>query len=193
MPLETFPSAEKMQELAKHARPFMHQSTKNPHAVWFEGLLSKEECNNIISYMGHEEPYKFNSCGAVTREAPRPLSPVFQSMESFARFVNSCYWGFDLDGGPSAWMQTYENGGDYSKHTDGCPGYVRKLTAVVQLSEDLYEGGDLVFEDPQEQVKLVRTRGTVAVFPPWVWHHVTPVTSGIRRTINMGFWGPPFK
>jgi hypothetical protein len=74
-------------------------------------------------------------------------------------------------------------------YTAGTPldrlGYHRdvELRIVVQLTDErAYGGGDLHFltEPP---VVMPRGRGTVAVFPPGVYHEVTPLTFGERRRL----------
>lgn len=181
-----------------HAARTMPQEMRpnlNPICAIYEGALSDDECLEIAEYGIKEEPYKFKTCGAWTREMPRDSHlSVLKTVWGAATIANNHYWNFDLDPDPISWMQAYSQGGNYHIHTDGVVGQSRKLTAVVLLSrEEDYRGGDLKIHTPDERATLPRTQGSIFVFPPWVWHEVTRITSGDRFTINMGFYGPPFK
>lgn len=189
--LLTFPSEHSMGLALLNAPAFMRPSPV-PYAVSLEGALSHDECDLIQDRLAYLEPYTVPGCGAVTRECHGDalLNPI----ETVARNINSRYFGFDLDEGQHSWLQTYEAGGDYHRHMDGTPGQTRKLTAVAILSSPLsYEGGRLkMYVDPRH-FTVPKTRGTIVVFQHWVEHDVSPITVGTRQTINMGFWGPPFK
>lgn len=166
--------------------------SKTPYAVILEGILSDEVCDHISDSLSSLETYSFRACGAQTRECES--DPSLGPLESIARFTNDTYWGYDLDPGQHSWLQTYEAGNSYMRHFDGAPGQTRKLTAVLMLSDPAaYAGGDLEIFVVPTSIKIPRTRGTVVVFQPWLEHEVTPVSSGIRQTINMGFWGPEFR
>lgn len=71
--------------------------------------------------------------------------------------------------------------------------YDRKLSLTIQLSNpDEYEGGDFQFQhvDTPEDIKK---KGTVLVFPSYLFHRVTPVTKGIRKSLVAWFEGPYWK
>ena len=192
--LKTFPD-QKILEFARNRTPEYMGKNDVPWAVYFEGLLTDDQCAQII-HRGLDLPtYKFGDCGAYTKEFDRPLPMVMAPIHTFGRASNEFYFKFDLfEESPAAWLQTYGVGGDYREHMDGAPGASRKLTAVCLLSpEDSYSGGDLSFNVTGQNLVLPRTRGTVVVFQPWVLHEVSQVTYGTRQTINMGFFGPPFK
>jgi PKHD-type hydroxylase len=74
---------------------------------------------------------------------------------------------------------------------------------TVQLSQEGdYEGGDFELEEVQkapdragQRIKALteaRQRGTVLVFPSFLYHRVTPVTSGMRRSLVAWYLGPPW-
>jgi PKHD-type hydroxylase len=68
----------------------------------------------------------------------------------------------------------------------------RKLTCVVQLSDALsYEGGDFVLDvaNPPHCTEL-RQKGTLLVFPSFVFHKVEPVTRGTRHSLVAWMAGP---
>jgi hypothetical protein len=189
----TIPNEEQLDILAKGHPPYMVPNPV-PYIVVLEGYLNDEQCDEIIEATMVEEVYKFGKCDAITRECTRPLHDSMYPIQAICRTANDIYWQYDLHDGPGAWMQTYEVGDSYALHMDGTAGQVRKLTALALLTDsDDYQGGDLSFVLPPSELRLTRVRGTIAIFPHWVLHKVDPVLDGIRQSLNMGFWGPPFK
>jgi len=70
----------------------------------------------------------------------------------------------------------------------------RKLTMVVQLSDpSTYSGGELQLM-PGAGIILARSeQGAATVFPGFVLHRVTPVTSGMRYSLTVWAHGPAFR
>lgn len=65
----------------------------------------------------------------------------------------------------------------------------RKLSITVQLSDPSeYSGGD--FEFSECETPRCKDKGSVLVFPSYLRHRVTPVTSGVRRSLVAWFYGP---
>ena len=61
----------------------------------------------------------------------------------------------------------------------------------MQLSdENDYEGGDLVFHTGYAKEKANRGKGSVIVFDSRVYHEVTPVTKGTRKSLVCWARGP---
>lgn len=191
--LTTFPSNLGLRQAVAATPDFMRPSHV-PYAVCLQGALSDEECDEIQETLNHVDPYTVRGCGAVTREIV--AAPCLDPIETIGRNINDRYFGFDLDPGQHSWLQTYVEGGDYHRHMDGSPGQTRKLTAVALLSHSgSYSGGNLTIVVPPKSYSVPRSRGTIVVFQHWVEHEVEQ-TRGLnseRQTINMGFWGPPFK
>jgi len=83
-------------------------------------------------------------------------------------------------------------------------GLLRKLSVSVQLSEpDSYEGGEFeqmyisqttdgIIEKKVDTLTEVSSRGSILVFPGFVWHRVLPVTKGTRRSLVGWVVGEPF-
>ncbi len=70
----------------------------------------------------------------------------------------------------------------------------RKLSVTVQLSdEDSYEGGDLQFRINNRIETAPRRKGTVIVFPSFILHRVTKVSSGKRNSIVAWLSGSPYR
>jgi PKHD-type hydroxylase len=86
----------------------------------------------------------------------------------------------------------------YKPHSDD--GYsfnlFRKLSVSIQLSNpEEYEGGELKFyrNSLHESSIAPKEKGAVIVFPSYVIHEVTPVTSGLRKSLVAWVQGPRFK
>ena len=78
---------------------------------------------------------------------------------------------------------------------------LRKLSMTVSLTNpEEYEGGDLEFDfrntDEGSQPRIceeIRKKGSVIVFPSFVWHRVKPVTKGTRHSLVCWNLGYPYK
>lgn len=188
-----FPPTWMLYEQVRRTPIYMHPDD-TPYAVVREGAVSPDQCDAILEYMNTLEAYHFPSCVALTREAPQPLDKVFGRLHMEARKLNGRYFGFDLDLGATAWMQSYGVGDHYPKHVDVGPGQSRKLTAILMLSHSRnFAGGRLTLQPLPHQYTIDLKQGSVVVFPSWMVHEVLPVISGRRNTINLGLYGPPFR
>ena len=80
-------------------------------------------------------------------------------------------------------------------------GKVRKISMTVNLNKpDEYEGGNLKFDlGPhlkEERFKVfddMRNQGSVIIFPSFMYHCVTPVTSGTRFSLVLWLLGKPWQ
>ena len=72
------------------------------------------------------------------------------------------------------------------------------MTVNLTDSKD-YEGGDLKFDfgphskNQYHTCEEIRPKGSIIVFPSYVYHQVTPVTKGTRYSLVMWSTGKPFK
>jgi hypothetical protein len=193
---DPYPIPDQMYLDAIHDRtPEYMYPSKNPIAMVWEAGLTDMQCDAIIERHMKEESYQFPSCEATTRECPRPLDRVLDPMLYFGVKTNKQQWDFKLDVNAGAWMQTYFVGDSYPVHTDSEAGQTRKLTVIALLTDpNKYEGGNLrIHHSSQHPFYIPRARGTMVVIPSWVFHDVTAVEEGSRQSLNLGFWGPPFK
>ena len=126
-------------------------------------------------------------------------------------------WNFQWDFSESMQFTKYKLNQYYDWHCDGWDkpysrqnkfenGKIRKLSMTCQLTDGSeYEGGELEFDfrnyEPhmREEVKHLRQakeilpKGSIIVFPSFVWHRVKPVTKGVRYSLVMWNLGYPFK
>lgn len=120
---------------------------------------------------------------------------IFEKLTSLLTDANNVRYRFDLTGflEPLQLTEYTAPGGHYDWHQDFGPGTfsIRKLSLVLQLSPpESYEGGDLEFYRGRVPEK---ERGTVYVFPSFEQHRVTPLSSGLRRSLVCWVSGPPFR
>ena len=141
-----------------------------------------------------------------------PTSPeflwIYEYLLKFVGAANKKYWNFRIDTHELFQFGVYNPGQFYSWHVDqfSTPfkpphpnaGLTRKLSITVQLDDDKdYEGGDFEMREPCDYDKIqrvdgIRTRGSLIIFPSFVMHRVTPVTTGTRRSLVGWILGPPF-
>lgn len=191
--LYTIPSQQELKELTSHT-PINMWPHSVPFAVVLPGYLTDEQCEAMTYVLGAVGSYTFPHCDAKTTEAPQPLHEFFYPLKRIALEVNEQFFKYELDEQCWAWLQTYHPGMSYPLHMDGAPGQTRKLTAIALLSNPReYSGGGLVLTIPPGSFNIPRKRGTVVVFPQWVLHQVMQVNGGLRQTINMGFFGQPWR
>jgi PKHD-type hydroxylase len=104
-------------------------------------------------------------------------------------------WRFLVDGTePNVQITRYEPGQHYTSHIDSvmtADERQRKLTVVLLLNDpDEYSGGDLKVID---NVIPTKNKGTIIIFPSFMAHCVTPITSGVRYSAVCWLTGPKFK
>lgn len=120
---------------------------------------------------------------------------ICDAVYSFATAVNCMSgWNLDITGRDVIQYGEYRKDGHYDWHMDMDPflpidGKHRKVTAVLMLSNrDSYQGGD--FELRTGCISM--QQGDMLIFPSFMEHRVTPVVSGVRRSIVCWATGPQF-
>ena len=120
-------------------------------------------------------------------------------------FIQFCYsanvnaFGFDLfplNSDKTLNYNIYKKNTEYNWHTDGEPNNpIRdiKLTCLLNLSEESYEGGDLkLFDGKERNIDDFNKIGSAVVFPSFINHRVSKVISGSRHTLAIWWYGPKF-
>jgi PKHD-type hydroxylase len=115
--------------------------------------------------------------------------------------VNRRFFQFDLTGCYEPAQLTLYTGtqqGKYNWHTDASntdSGIPRKLSMTLLLSDTKdFQGGDLEFMVSSDQIQIAQQKlGRAWFFPSWMLHRVTPVTSGVRKSLVLWIGGPQFK
>ncbi len=126
--------------------------------------------------------------------------PIYRRLTDIVLELNSRFYKFDIVEMESLQYTEYDSNTKdfYKSHSDD--GYdfnlFRKLSISIQLSDPKdYEGGDLCFyrNHLHEPVLAPKEKGTLIIFPSFVIHEVTPVISGLRKSLVTWIQGPRFK
>jgi PKHD-type hydroxylase len=124
--------------------------------------------------------------------------PCLPFMEELHRWFWNCqrintevfgfdiYWNFHLD---TMNYNMYGVGDEYEWHTDefNFEASDMKLTCLLNLSEEPYEGGEFHINGSKDDVALTFEPGMGMIFHSPIAHKVTPVTKGER--ISLTYWG----
>ena len=126
-------------------------------------------------------------------------------------------WNYEWDRSESCQFTKYKHNQYYDWHCDcwgkvynkpDTPdhGKIRKLSVTCQLTDGSeYEGGELEFDfrnyDPHmrdeakhlQQAKEILPKGSIIVFPSFIWHRVKPIMKGTRYSLVLWNLGYPFK
>lgn len=172
-------------------------------------FYTTDECKTITSLIRDPESNTWeHTTGApgVINTATRcnvdnkSLSPLIDRFNDIITHINQEYFGLDIYPTTPYEVLTYNqydatNQGEYSWHMDKVfsEPYDIKLTAILNISTDVYEGGELElflnFPRAMQEFKP----GTLLLFPSYIPHRVTPVTDGTRITLARWVKGPSFK
>jgi len=143
---------------------------------------------------------------------------VFKDIIPFIKEANKmANWNFDICAKETPQWTRYGKTEHYTWHQDSHPkpynqpgnelhGLIRKLSVTVSLADgEEYQGGNLEFDFRDSNdgssngsanavtEKNARKKGSITVFPSFVWHRVSPVTEGTRYSLVMWTCGLPFR
>ena len=139
---------------------------------------------------------------------------VYREIQPYVHQANkNAGWNFNWDYSESCQFTIYKKGQYYDWHCDSwdkpyavdgpTKGKIRKLSVTVSLTDPIeYKGGELQFDFRQQdpdKPRDIRTcteilpKGSLVVFPSFVWHRVKPVTKGIRHSLVVWNLGYPFQ
>jgi len=139
---------------------------------------------------------------------------IYKEIQPFIHQANRLAgWNFEWSFSESCQFTKYKLNQFYDWHCDSFEttyankdnpdtfGKIRKLSVTCSLSDPSeYEGGELEFQfrnqdDPTPKKKCVEIlpRGSICVFPSFVWHEVKPVTKGVRYSLVIWSLGYPFR
>ncbi len=199
--------------------PSMPLRNPNVSLVYHGQHFNDEECDRIVASAidsewreggvgGHDEGSAEGSVVGKVRSCLEQRLPIDQrtgaplnkiSLEISG--VNSNGWRFELSGfvaDDMPYLMRYPDSmqSHYDWHVDMGRSFAasRKLAFTLQLSnpED-YEGGDLEFHNVEIDLKSLRKKGTLAIFPTYWLHRVSPVTKGTRDAVVGWVHGASFR
>ena len=171
-----------------------------------DGTLKKSAIKNL------QKKRKSDICWMNDRWIYKEIHPYIHEANKLAG------WNFEWDWSESCQFTKYQVGQFYDWHCDSWDkpydkpddpntnGKIRKLSVTISLSDPSeYEGGNLEFDfrnqvdwvnNKKSKIKEcteIRPRGSIIVFPSFVWHRVNPVTTGTRYSLVIWNLGRPFK
>ena len=187
-----------------------------------DDFLTEKRCDELIDMFSKSEQYKATVAGTykgngsdVVNENVRKVQEVRfsedivlsdgfnlnKNLTMACEMANTLFFNFDTSNQLSnIRMLRYEDTGKYDWHLDigNEETSVRKITAIVQLSnESDYEGGNFEFSMTDETGKDTavgsRKKGSLILFPSYLGHRVSPLTSGVRYSILTWMLGNAFK
>ena len=140
---------------------------------------------------------------------------IYKEIHPYIHEANkSAGWNFDWDYSESCQFTKYKTNQFYNWHCDSWDspynnsnnlnfnGKIRKLSVTCSLSDSKdYKGGELEFDFRNNSngkpviktCKEILPRGSIVVFPSFVWHRVKPVKKGTRYSLVIWNLGYPFK
>lgn len=171
----------------------------------FPEVFTAAECDAILA-MGSGR-MRYVSSQVAPLEGYRQALTAWLDADSKARFVcERLAWfvkqvnlRYRVDitrvPGESFLLAEYREGDGFEWHLDADDALTstRKLSLSIQLSSpDEYTGGRFEFM-PYGEIPFSTGRGTVIVFPSYLCHRVTRVTSGSRGALVAWAHGPTFR
>jgi|TARA_R110000787_G_scaffold10209_2_gene34847 PKHD-type hydroxylase len=141
---------------------------------------------------------------------------IYKEIQPYIHEANkNSGWNFNWDHSESCQFTKYKKGQYYDWHCDsfekpfqrqqGDPtnGKTRKLSVTVTLSDPKdYKGGELEFDcrntHPDKKSNIIKCteilpKGSLVVFPSFVWHRICPIKSGERNSLVIWNLGYPFQ
>ena len=120
---------------------------------------------------------------------------IYKEIQPFVHQANAnAGWNYEWDWSESCQFTIYKKGQYYDWHCDSwdkpyveegpTKGKIRKLSVTVSLT------------DPKPNIRTcteILPKGSLVVFPSFVWHRVKPVTKGVRHSLVIWNLGYPFK
>ena len=190
---------------------------------YFQSVLTPRFCDDVIEYgnlhkktigyIGSFDPKQNLSKKQIKNIQKKRKSSlawltdnwIYREILPYVTMANkNAGWNFDLDGPEACQFTEYDVGEYYGWHYDMYTEdrkKTRKLSVTCTLSnpED-YDGGELEFSihNPERKKHLIKCteikpRGSIIVFPSYVWHRVKPVTKGKRYSLVIWNQGDRYK
>jgi len=143
---------------------------------------------------------------------------IYKEIQPYIQIANkNAGWNFEWSRSEVCQFTKYKLNQYYDWHCDSWDtpynkpntpdhGLIRKLSMTCQLTDGSeYEGGELQFDRRNYEPNLrnknkhvitskeILAKGSIVVFPSFVWHRVKPVTKGKRYSLVMWNLGYPYR
>jgi len=188
-----------------------HAGNKKPEVGIVGDLSKKVKEGKKLTKKDKEELYKVRKSNVVWLDDRW----IYNEIHPYINHANkNAGWNFQWDWSESCQFTVYKKNQFYDWHCDSWDSIynkpedlnrhnkIRKLSVTVSLSDPKeYSGGLLQFDfrNSKEGKPVIRDaieilpKGSICVFPSFVWHRVTPVTKGTRKSLVIWNLGYPFK
>lgn len=191
-----------------------------PSKVIAHKQFTSEEVDRIVSYcqrmpmsqggtFNNEDPYFTRNAKISFIECPdNETQWIYDRYNKIVEYYNDTMFNFELTGFNYIQYAEYGLDGKHNFHMDvglDAPRVVdyrinehlRKITIVTLLSTPGvdFTGGEFQLNLSEERfaVNTGLQKGSVILFPSYLLHRVSPVLSGLRRTLTTWVIGPKFK
>jgi len=168
--------------------------TKNTNLTKKEEKILKKTRDSNVAWLNDQ--WIYNEIIPYVNQANKDSGWNFQWDVSetcqFTKYRLNQYYHWHCD----SFHSPYNTPNDLTKH-----GRIRKLSVTVSLSDPKeYKGGELQFDFYNEKrkknmvtCKEILEKGSLVVFPSFVWHQVKPVTKGTRYSLVIWNLGSQFR
>jgi len=156
------------------------QKKRNSHIVWMNDKWIYKEIQPYVMEANKKAGWNFNWDWSENCQ--------------FTKYSPGQYYGWHCD----SWEIPYNKPNSPNEH-----GKIRKLSVTCSLSDPSeYKGGELEFNfnNPEKNKKQnirkcteILPRGSIVVFPSFVWHRVCPVKQGTRHSLVIWNLGYPYQ
>ena len=168
---------------------FAHEQVKEINKEIKKNIFEKEELSSVARNVSKTGDFFHIPCPPLM-ELLRPwlYQCQYTNREIFGYDI---YWDFHLE---SFNYNVYGENGEYGWHIDANPTQTpidTKLTCLLNLSEETYEGGEFYLINYEDKIKF--DSGMGIVFNSLIAHKITPVTQGERITLTYWGKGPAWK
>ena len=168
---------------------FTHEQVKEINKEIKKNIFQKEDPSNASSTTTKTGDFFIVPCSPLM-EVIHPWLYRCQ-LENKKSFGYDIFWDFHLE---SLNYNVYGVKGEYGWHIDA-NGENKptdmKLTCLLNLSEEPYEGGE--FQTIGSDEKIPFDSGMGLIITSFIAHKVTPVTKGERITLSYWAHGPTWK
>ena len=168
---------------------------------------SIKEINQFIeadvetAYVSHGHP-DYKKISTVKHIRFKKIKHLIKPLVADALAVANRDFGYNVYYPHDDWAinhNTYnsESKDSYDWHDDksGRPTFDIKLTLLINLSEESYDGGgfELAMGREATPISQFSNPGSAIMFKSHILHKVNPVTSGVRKSLALFILGPKFQ
>ena len=157
------------------------ESLYNPQEIKKINTLLKRDLISTRAQQGADGVIKTSKVKGVPWKKAKPYLNKFYESTLFRNNYAFGFQLFSLNEEEHLIYNVYSSGSEYGFHQDGTEEGASdiKLTALLNLSDSSYEGGDLELQvNTTVKVPELNVPGNLVIFPSFILHRITPVTKG---------------